>query len=44
MLTSAVVALVQIPLLRASIDGGRDGRDAVNGGCAAGPETRSIHS
>ena len=35
MLTSAVVSLLQFPLLTASIDGGRGGRDAVNGGCAA---------
>ena len=35
MLTTAVVSLLQFPLLTASIDGGLEVRDAVNGGCAA---------
>jgi len=34
MMTSAVVSLLQFPLLTAAIDGGREGRDAVNVGCA----------
>ena len=44
MLTTAVVSLLQFPLLTASIDGGLEGRNTVNGGCAAGPYTRPLFS